>query len=65
MLWSEKQPQPRRVGAETSAKQETATVRVPAGVPPLTRPACRALLAILIELTEVTVLDGPSDKGTE
>lgn len=63
MVWCENQPQ--LVGPATSTKQETETVRVPAGLPSLTRPACRALLAILIELTEVVVLDGPSGKGME
>ena len=33
--------------------------------PVLTNAASRTLLAILIELTEVPVLDGPADRGTE
>lgn len=41
------------------------TVRVPAEPPVLNREACRILLDILIELTEVPVLDEPRERGTE
>jgi hypothetical protein len=37
----------------------------PALAPVPTYAASRALLAILIELTEVPVLDGPAERGTE
>jgi hypothetical protein len=52
------------LGAVTGFQAEGLVVRMPAEVPLLTRPAWRALLAILIELTEVPVLDRPSDRGT-
>ena len=43
---------------------ERVTVRVPDELPPLTPATCRILLAILLELTEVEVLDGPQGGGT-
>jgi hypothetical protein len=39
--------------------RDRVTVRLPAEVPVLSRAASRILLAILVELTEVEVLDGP------
>ncbi|GAA4409733.1 hypothetical protein GCM10023148_00420 [Actinokineospora soli] len=36
-------------------------VRLPPHLPALTTNMCRALLAILVELTTVEVLDGPSE----
>jgi hypothetical protein len=42
-----------------SPEEEEIVVRVPDELPTLTRRACRILLAILVELTEVEVLDGP------
>ena len=41
------------------------TVRLPVERPPLTQAASRVLLAILIELTEVPVLDVADERGTE
>ncbi len=38
-------------------------MRVPASPPVLTTRSSRILLAILVELTEVEVLDGPSEGG--
>ena len=40
-------------------------VILPAGLPQLTPVAARALLAVLIELTEVPVLDGPAREATD
>jgi hypothetical protein len=40
------------------------TVHVPTEPLVLTRPVCRILLAILVELTEVEVLDGPRGRGS-
>jgi hypothetical protein len=40
-------------------------VRLPVELPSLSRAASQVLLAILIELTEVPVLDGPAERGTE
>ena len=37
-------------------------VILPAGLPELTPAVARGLLAILIELTEVPVLDGPAEE---
>lgn len=45
------------------AEEERVTVRLPAELPVLTRSASRILLAILVELTEVEVLDGPTEGG--
>lgn len=39
------------------------TVRLPDELPVLTATASRILLAILVELTEVEVLDGPPEGG--
>ena len=39
------------------------SVQVPVELPPLTQQASRILLAILVELTEVEVLDEPSGRG--
>jgi hypothetical protein len=47
------------------AGQEGITVRFPAKLPSLNREASRILLAILVELTEVEVLDGPEERGSE
>lgn len=43
---------------------EVVTVRVPCEPPVLNRESSRILLAILIELTEVPVLDGPRERGS-
>jgi hypothetical protein len=40
---------------------ERVRVILPAGTPELTPVVARALLAILVELTEVPVLDGPTE----
>ncbi len=45
------------------ADRERVTVRLPAELPVLNRTASRILLAILVELTEVEVLDGPMEGG--
>jgi hypothetical protein len=42
---------------------ERVTVRVPSELPVLTPAVSRILLAILVELTEVEVLDGPPEGG--
>ena len=39
------------------------SVRIPTELPVLTGEACRVLLAILVELTEVEVLDEPPGRG--
>lgn len=44
---------------------EGITVRFPADLPTLNREASRILLAMLAELTEVEVLDGPPERGSE
>jgi len=46
-----------------SEEEETIVVRVPDELPILTRQVSRILLAILVELTEVEVLDGPQKGG--
>jgi hypothetical protein len=46
-----------------NADEQPITVRVPAEPPVLNRDAGRILLAILVELTEVKVLDGPMERG--
>lgn len=38
------------------------TIRVPTELPVLTEPVSRILLAILVELTTVEILDGPSER---
>lgn len=38
------------------------TIRVPTELPALTEPVSRILLAILVELTTVEILDGPSGR---
>ncbi len=50
-----------------SATQNNQPCRVilPAGLPELTPAAARALLAVLIDLTEVPVLDGPGREATD
>jgi hypothetical protein len=45
---------------EISSPDDGVTVRLPAELPALTSRAARALLAILVELTEVPVLDRPA-----
>ena len=60
-LKSEKE---RELSVVTGVHSDGLVVRLPAEMPRLTRPAWRALLAILVELTEVPVLDRPSDRGT-
>lgn len=40
-------------------------VILPAGLPELTPAGARALLAVLIDLTEVPVLDGPRREATD
>lgn len=52
------------LGAVTGVQGEGLVIQLPAEMPRLTRPAWRALLVILVELTEVPVLHGPSDRGT-
>jgi hypothetical protein len=52
------------LGAVTGVHGDGLVIQLPAEMPLLTRPAWRALLAILVELTEVPVLDKPSDRGT-
>jgi hypothetical protein len=47
--------------AEISTSDERVMVRVPAEVPTLTPRAAHALLAILVELTDVPVLDQPGE----
>jgi hypothetical protein len=44
-------------------EQERVTVHLPVELPVLNRAASRILLAILVELTEVEVLDGPVEGG--
>lgn len=44
-------------------EEEQIVVHVPDELPTLNRQASRILLAILVELTEVEVLDGPQDGG--
>lgn len=46
-----------------SGHDEPITVRVPSELPVLTPEVCRILLDILIELTEVPVLDPPRERG--
>jgi hypothetical protein len=48
----------------SAARSEDRPIRVilPAGLPRLTTAVARGLLAILIELTEVPVLDGPAEE---
>ncbi|GLY71236.1 hypothetical protein Atai01_78550 [Amycolatopsis taiwanensis] len=45
--------------------EEKITVRVPDELPVLTKRAARILLDILVELTEVEVLDGPRERGSD
>ena len=52
------------LGAVPGVQGEGLVIQLPAGAPSLTKPACQALLVILVELTEVPVLDRPSDRGT-
>ena len=65
-------PRPRR--AKTPVRKSTTLrseivddvrVRLPAEPPSLSRVASRTLLAILVELTDVPVLDKPEGQGTE
>lgn len=44
---------------------EDVTVHLPAELPVLNRSSYRILLDILIELTEVKVLDGPAEGGRD
>jgi hypothetical protein len=46
-----------------SGSEDEIVVRVPDELPILNRQASRILLAILVELTEVEVLDGPQGGG--
>ncbi|WP_206794336.1 hypothetical protein [Amycolatopsis sp. MtRt-6] len=48
----------------SAARSEVPQIRVilPAGLPDLTPPVARALLAVLIEVTEVPVLDVPAEE---
>jgi len=46
---------------EISSSDDGVTVRLPAELPALTPRAARALLAILVELTEVPVLGQPAE----
>lgn len=50
-----------------SANQNNQPLRVilPGGLPELTPAAARALLAVLIDLTEVPVLEGPRRETTD
>lgn len=43
--------------------REDVKVHVPVGLPSLTTPVSRALLAILVELTAVQILDAPPGRG--
>jgi hypothetical protein len=45
--------------------EEKITVRVPDELPVLSKRAARILLDILVELTEVEVLDGPQERGSD
>ena len=65
---------PRPTGATLPVRKSTTMkseigddvwVRLPAELPPLSRVASRTLLAILVELTDVPVLDKPEGRGTE
>jgi hypothetical protein len=47
------------------AEGQTVAVRVPSGLPVLDPPVCRALLAILAQLTTVEILDDPVGRGTQ
>jgi hypothetical protein len=47
-----------------SEEGEKITVRVPDKLPVLSKRAARILLDILVELTEVEVLDGPQERGS-
>ena len=47
--------------AEISTSDDRVTVRVPAEMPTLNPRVARALLAILVELTDVPVLDRPGE----
>ena len=50
---------------EISSPDDGVTVRLPADLPTLTPRAARALLAILVELTEVPVLDQPAERASD
>jgi hypothetical protein len=56
---------PPSLRATTDADLGEIQVDLPNTLPPLSTPVCRALLAILVELTAVEVLDGPAGEGTE
>lgn len=45
-----------------NSKDQPIRLILPAGLPNLTPAVARGLLAILIELTEVPVLDGPAEE---
>lgn len=46
----------------THSKDRPIRVILPEGLPELTPAVARGLLAVLIELTEVPVLDGPAEE---
>lgn len=46
-------------------ESEVITVHVPPELPTLSTSVSRILLAILVELTQIEVLDGPAGRGTE
>lgn len=50
-----------RAWREISSSEDGVTVRLPVEAPALTSRAARALLAILVELTDVPVLDRPGE----
>lgn len=50
---------------EISSSDDGVTVRLPAELPALTPRAARALLAILVELTEVPVLGQPAEGASD
>jgi hypothetical protein len=52
-----------RAPAGGGSTDDRVTVRVPEELPALTPRATRALLAILVELTEVPVIDTPEEEN--
>lgn len=45
--------------------RDDVAIHVPTKLPTLTKPVSRILLAILVELTEIEILDGPAGRDTE
>jgi hypothetical protein len=52
-------------GIEFSSPDDGVTVRLPKELPILTPRAARALLAILVEVTEEPVLDQPAERASD